>query len=341
MLSTYLKAPFQFEQRDIPVPEIGDDDVLIHIKTCGFCGHELILAKYAAKEWTPFGHEFAGVVDKIGKNVHHLAIGDRVVIETSTFNPTSNAARNGRVDLDGLGNDIINYIGNRDTMGFAEYTAAPASLCVKFEKMSFEEGALIEPMGVAMDLFKTADIRLGDDVLVLGLGPIGLMALQMAKKAGARRIYAADLSTSAKRAKLASEYGANEIIYTDKIDLKTFEFARGGVDKVLLTAPPALIETAAYTMNIGGIIAFIGIAYGDAARVSFDSNLVHHKKIQIRASDAVPALYFPECIDLVESGMIDVASLISQKFHLKDAVKELKYFVEHPETAVKAIMINE
>ena len=154
-----------------------------------------------------------------------------------------------RQDLDGPASEIIDYIGGRETMGFAEYTTAPAALCVKFTTMSFQEGALIEPMGVAMDLFKTADIHLGDDVLVFGLGPIGLMALQMAKKAGARKIYAADLSTAGKRAELAKKFGADEIIFTDKVDIKSYPFARGGVDKVLLTAPPALIETATHTLR--------------------------------------------------------------------------------------------
>ena len=101
MKSTYLKAPFQFEQRDVPVPEVGADEVLIKIKACGFCGHEMIQAKYAATEWTPFGHEFSGIVEKIGENVQNVQVGDTVVIETSTFRPYSDAARNGRVDLDG------------------------------------------------------------------------------------------------------------------------------------------------------------------------------------------------------------------------------------------------
>jgi threonine dehydrogenase-like Zn-dependent dehydrogenase len=264
-----------------------------------------------------------------------------VVVETSTFNPLSDAARNGRVDLDGPAAKIIDYIGGRESMGFAEYTTAPAALCVKFDSMSFVEGSMIEPMGVAYDLFKVAGIELGDDVLVLGLGPIGLMALQMAKKAGARKIYAADLSSCGHRAELAKQFGADEVIFTDKVDIRSYQFARGGVEKVLLTAPPKLIEDATYCMNLGGVIAFLGIAYGPAATVSFDSNLVHHKKIHIRASDAVPALYFPACIDLVESGMIDLKSLVSTTFMLEDTVEGLTEFVKNPQTAGKAIMVTD
>jgi len=338
MISTFLKAPFQFEQRDVPVPQIGPDDVLIKIKACGFCGHDMILAKYAAKDWEPFGHEFSGVIEQVGANVRHLAVGDKVVLETSTFNPLSASSRNGRVDLD---KDIINYMVPRESMGFSEYTVAPASLCVKFEKMSFVEGSMIEPLGVAVDMFKVAEVGLNDDVLVVGIGPIGLMAVQLAKAAGARKIYAAGLSKSPKRAELAKKFGADEVIFTDIDDLRSYAFERGGVDKVLLTAPPSQIEACTHTLNMGGILSFIGIAYGEGVMASFDSNLVHHRKIQIRASDAVPALYFPICIDLVESGKVDLKSLVSHTFRLEDTVASLKAYIEDPKVAVKAVMTNE
>jgi threonine dehydrogenase-like Zn-dependent dehydrogenase len=92
---------------------------------------------------------------------------------------------------------------------------------------------------------------------------------------------------------------------------------------------------------MGGILSFIGIAYGEGAMASFDSNLVHHRKIQIRASDAVPALYFPLSIDLVESGAVDMKSLVSHTFPLKDAVSALKAYIGDPQTALKAVMVNE
>jgi threonine dehydrogenase-like Zn-dependent dehydrogenase len=335
MISAYLKAHYQFELRDIPIPSIGEDDVLIKVKACAFCGHEKILADYAATDWVPFGHEISGIVEKVGRNVRNVGIGDQIVVETSTFNPLSGPSRDGRVDLD---TDVLNYIVPRGEMGFAEYTAVPAALCVKYENMSFVEASMIEPLGVAMDLFKTADIRLNESILVLGLGPIGLMALQLAKAAGAKRIYAADLSNFKKRADIALQFGADEVIFTDQASLADYKFLDGGVDKVLLTAPPSLIEIATHTLRVGGILAFIGIAYGAGAMATFDSNLVHHKKIQIRASDAVPALYFPLCIDLVKSGKIDLKSLVSNVFPLEDTVEGLLNFLNHPETAVKAVM---
>ena len=342
MLSALLKAHNCFKLVEVPIPEIGPGDVLIRVKTCGFCGSEAIAADYGAAEWRPFGHEFAGVVEKVGERVTNVQVGDRVVVESSIFNPLSREARNGRPELDGRDMpDLINYIDFdvRDTMGFAEYTTAPAELCVKFERMSFLEGALIEPMGVAMDLVKTADIQLNDDVLIVGLGPIGLMALQLARRMGARRIYAANRSGGVRRIEMAKQFGADEIICTDKVDLASYPFARGGVDKALITAPPALIAPTTHCMNIGGIVAFLGLAEGDRAMITLDSNILHGKKLQIRSSDAVPALYFPMCIELVESGAIDVRSLVTHTFPLSALPEGLADYLSHHAEGVKAVMV--
>ncbi len=344
MLSAQLKVHNQFRLVEIPVPDVHPGEVLIRVKACGFCGSEAMAADYGAPEWRPFGHEFAGVVEKVGEGVTNVGVGDRVVVESSIFNPLSREARNGHPELDGRDMpDLINYIDFdvRDTMGFAEYTTAPADLCVKFERMSFLEGALIEPMGVAMDLVKTADIRLNDDVLIVGLGPIGLMALQLARRMGARRIYAANRSGGVRRIELARQYGADEIICTDKVDLASYHFERGGVDKALITAPPALIPPTTHCMNIGGIVAFLGLAEGDKAMITLDSNILHGRKLQIRASDAVPALYFPMCIEMVESGAIDVRSLITHTFPLESVPEGLLDYLGHHADAVKAVMVND
>ena len=139
---------------------------------------------------------------------------------------------------------------------------------------------------------------------------------------------------------MALKLGAKDVILTDKQDIREYPFPRGGVDRILVTAPPAVISDAVHLMNLGGILAFIGIAYGEAANFTLDSNVVHHKKMQIRASDAVPALYFPYCIDLVESGQIDLKCLVSHTFTLDNAVEGLLDYINHPRDAVKAIMLG-
>lgn len=338
MKAIYLKAPLQFEQRDVQLRKPGKDEVIVGIRACGFCGHDLILARYAAEDWQPFGHEFSGVVEEIGSDVTNLRVGDRVAIETSTFAFLSEEARNGRPDLD---TDGPSYMDMQHTaMGFSERTVVPACLCVKTDEIPFEQACFLEPMGVSADLAMTADIHLGDDVLVMGLGAIGLMALQMARRSGARKIYAADRSHNRKKLELAKEYGADEIICTDETDLASYPFLRGGVNRVLVTTPPNTIDVATRVACVGGIVAFLGIGYGDRATASFDSNVVHLKKLQIRASNAIPALYFPHCIDLLRAGQVDVTRLITHRFTLDHAADGLKTFVSDKQNAVKAVMLN-
>lgn len=339
MKAMYLKAPNQFELRDVELREPEAGEVIVKVKACGFCGHDKILAGYAAEDWEPFGHEFSGVVEKTGHGVTNVKVGDRVVIETSTFDPLSEAALNGRPDWDTKGPSYMNI--KHTAMGFAERTIVPAVLCVPFEGISDAEACFLEPMGVAADLILTADIHLNDDVLLMGCGAIGLMALQMAKASGARRIYVAEHKHNKKKIELAKKYGADDVILTDETELTDYAFPRGGVDRVLVTTPPKTIGDAVKVTNVGGIVAFLGISYGPAAIVSFDSNVVHLNKLQIRGSNAIPALYFPRCLDLLNAGMVDVKSLITHTFLLDRAAEGITEFLTDKEQAVKAVMLEE
>lgn len=343
MKAAYLKAPRQFEVREVELRPIAEDEVIVDVKACGYCGHDNILASYHAVEWEPFGHEFAGVVSQVGSRVRGLKAGDRVCIETNMFDPLSDCARNGRPDLDTapLGSSFMNLdAGCRGGMGFAEQVIVPGDLCVKFEGLSFEEACMIEPLGVAYDIVKTADIGLNDDVLVFGCGPIGLMAMKLARASGARRIYAAQHAGSRARCELARRYGADEVIFTDQTRLEDYAFERGGVDRVLMTVPPKFMGEALAVMNPGGILSFAGISYNEPT-VCFDSNKVHLDKLQIRGSNAIPALYFPMCIDMVRAGIVELLPLISHRMRLETLPEDLARYYAERETAVKAVMIRD
>lgn len=337
MKAAYIKAPFQFELREVELREIRQDEVLIRVKACGVCGHDLIMASYGAAEWQPFGHEISGIVEKTGINVKNVKAGDKVVLESGTFDRYSDLSRNGRVDLDNKGPNF--WLKDGDTMGFAEYIIVPDEVCVKFDGLTFKETSIIEPMGVSLDLVTTADIKLNDDVLVIGLGPIGLMAVRLAKAMGARKVYGAELSAAAARIELAKRFGADEIICTDQIKLEDYSFARGGVDRVLVTAPPKTIPSAINVSNVGGIVAFLGIDYGPEGNVTFDSNIFHTRKLQLRSSFASPALFFPRCIELIKSGVIDVNAMITHTFKLEELSGGITSFRDDRNNGIKAVML--
>ena len=110
---------------------------------------------------------------------------------------------------------------------------------------------------------------------------------------------------------------------------------------MLVTSPPDTIDVATRICAVGGIVSFLGIGYGEKETFSLNSNVIHGKKLQIRASNAIPALYFPEGIGLLKAGIVDVKPLISHRFALEDAPEALKSFIADRNHGVKAMMVSE
>lgn len=339
MKAAYVKAPFDISLKDVVLRPLKETEVHIQIKACGVCGHDLILMRYGAVESQQFGHEVSGIVLATGALVSNVKAGDRVVLESGTFDRFSSNSRNGRVDLDNKGPNF--WVKDDDNMGFAGEMIVPCECCVVFsENIDYDQAALAEPLGVALDLIKTADIKLMNDVLVLGLGPIGLMAARLAKALGARKVYASELSACEARIALAKKWGVDTVICPDQEKIEDFKFERGGVDRVLVTAPPSTISSALKVCNVGGIVAFLGISYGPDSMITIDSNTVHFNKLQLRASHASPALYFPECLDLISSGTVDTRALITNRFPLESIRESVIAFEADKKNSIKAVMIN-
>ena len=341
MLAAFVRAPFQFELREIPVPTVREGWALVKVEACGICGTDLHIASSTTHrlttkpptEWQGFGHEIAGVVAEVGPGIRHVKEGDRVVLESGSFCGTCELCRNGRVDLCNKG---PNFWSN-DSMGFAEYILAPKECLVPFDGLSFEVACLAEPLGVALDMTYTADIALGNDVLVLGLGPIGLFSIPLARMKGAARIYAVNRS-GGKRADLARRYGADEVILSSETPVEQIPFRRGGVDRALVSASASAVLSAIPVMNYGGIIAFIGIEYGPGAVLSFDANEFHFKKLQLRASHAAPALYFPTCLQLLKDGHVDGQAIISHVMPLERIAEAMTLLREARQEVLKIVI---
>ena len=337
MKAAYIKAPFEIVIQDAPQRSLTETEVRLDIHACGVCGHDLILARYAAAELQQFGHEVVGVITEVGSLVENVKPGDRVVLESGTYDRFSDEARNGRPDLNNRGPNF--WVKGDDNMGFAQSMIAPCECCVKLpDQITDEQAVLVEPMGVALDLSKTADIKLTQDVLVMGLGPIGLMAARMAKLCGASHVYATQFLGSEAKVALAKEWGVDEVIAPDA--LKDFVFPNGGVDHVLVTAHPSVLPDAFDVCNRGGIVSFLAIAYGEDRFVTLDTCYIHDRKLQLRASNASPALYFPECLRMIASGAVDTAALISHRCTLEGLQEAIVDFAKDKKHGVKCVMFN-
>lgn len=338
MRVVYVKAPFQFEIRECAIPEPGEHQVLIDVKACDVCGTDMHAAASEATEFQSFGHEIAGQVVKNGAGAHRFQPGDKVVLESGTFCHVCDNCRNGRPDLCENGLNILN---DYDISGYADYVVVNEQALVPFDGLDFAEAALAEPLGVALDLFYTTGIELNDDVAVVGLGPIGLMALKLAKAAGARNVYAIQRSGRSKaRVELAKKLGATDVIFTSETDLEKYPFPRGGLDKIMVTAAPKVIPDMFKIANYGGIVSFLGIDM-DHGEITFDANAFHFKKLQLRASYASPALWFPRALELLKAKTIDPKDFITQTFKLEEIEAYFKKQRDDSSDVIKMAMVKE
>lgn len=338
MRAVYVKSPFQFDIREIDMPKPGENQVLIEVKACAVCGTDMHTAATDADDFQSFGHEIAGVVVKNGPGSRRFREGDKVIVESGTFCHVCENCRNGRPDLC---TDGISIIDDVEISGYSDYMIVPEQAMVAFEGLDYQEAALAEPLGVAMDLFYTTGIDVNDDVAVVGLGPIGLMAIALAKAAGARNIYAVQHSGRSKaRIELAKKLGATDIILTSETDIFKYPFPRGGLNKIMVTAAPALLPDMMKIAVYGGIIGFLGIDLQNGD-ITFNANEFHFKKLQLRASYAVPALWFPRALELLKAKVVNPKDFITQTFPLE---KIEEYFLKQRDDSsdvIKMVMVKD
>ncbi len=328
MLIAMQKSPEDVILKNEETPKASKGEVQIKVISCGVCGGDL----NPSENYRYFGHEMAGIVTEVGENVTRVKTGDRIVVESTGFCGHCNTCKDGRVDL--CDNAIITSF-----KGFAQYAVVPENNCIILpEDISFKQAAILEPLGVAIDLVKTAEIKFGDHVLIYGTGSIGLMALSIAKHSGATKIYAVLRSHSKRKAEVALKLGADEIIYSDKTDLCGYDFAKKGVDKALITAHNSVIPQALNILNYGGTAAFLG--FGGENNITIDANKFHVRKLSLKGSFAKPGIYLPLAMDLVRSKIIDTNKIITHTAPIEEISKLMYKIGVCKEESIKGVMLN-
>lgn len=335
MKAAFAKAPFNIELRDIPVPKIGPGEVLVKIHTCGVCGTDVHVAeKQAVDEWMSLGHEIGGEIVELGPGVSGFAVGERVVVENSSPCGSCDPCENGDPER------CESFLHLNDQPGMAEFIAAPARSLVRAEGMDYAEIALSEPLTVALHVTKTAAIEFNTDVVVMGPGPIGLMAVKVAKRMGARRVILVGRSRSKARLELGTALGADDIILCDQTDTVSEVLRRcpKGVHHCIVTSTPDSLPGVFDFMKYGGIVAFIGIDWNGPQVITFDANKFHFKKLQLRASHAVPNSFFPIALDMIRREEIDAGRFISHTYPLADVESAITTAAFDKETAIKVMV---
>ena len=262
---------------EAPVPEIGPDDVLIRVNKTGICGTDIHIWNW--DEWaartvpTPLitGHEFAGEIVEIGRNVEGLEIGQRCSGEGHLIGKKSRQARAGKFHLD----PATRGIGVNEQGAFAEYLKLPAFNVVPLpDAIDDEIGAILDPLGNAVHTALSFDL-IGEDVLITGAGPIGIMAAAVARHVGARHVVITDINQD--RLELAARVVDVVPVNVAKQDLREVEGAlrmKEGFDVGLeMSGNQVALDQMVENLVMGGRIALLGIPPGkspvDWSRIVF------------------------------------------------------------------------
>ncbi|XP_050822791.1 sorbitol dehydrogenase isoform X2 [Gopherus flavomarginatus] len=217
-LSVVLHRAGDLRLENRPVPEPGPNEVLLRMHSVGICGSDVHYwqhgrtGDFIVKKPMVLGHEASGTVIKVGSSVTHLKPGDRVAIEPGAPRDIDEFCKIGRYNLSPT---IFFCATPPDDGNLCRYYAHNASFCYKLpDNITFEEGALIEPLSVGIHACRRGGVTLGSKVLICGAGPIGLVCLLVAKTMGAAQVVITDLSTS--RLEKAKEIGADFTIQIKK-----------------------------------------------------------------------------------------------------------------------------
>ena len=308
------------DQITAPVPEIGPDDVLIRVNKTGICGTDIHIwdwDEWAAKTVpVPLitGHEFAGEIVELGKNVTDLTLGQRVSGEGHLIGKHSRQSRAGKFHLDpetkGIG---VNVQG-----AFAQYLRLPAFNAVPLPDVIDDEiGAILDPLGNAVHTALSFDL-VGEDVLVTGAGPIGIMAAAVARHVGARHVVITDLNPDrlALAEKVVSDVVAVNVGEEDLADVVPRLGMKQGFDVGLeMSGNQRALDQMVETMTMGGRIALLGIPPGKSP---VDWSRIVFKAITIKGvygREIFETWY--KMIAMLENGL-DVRNVITHRMSVDD-----------------------
>ncbi|WP_419782109.1 L-threonine 3-dehydrogenase [Maridesulfovibrio sp.] len=277
------KAEEGIWMEEVPVPECGHNDVLIKVKKTAICGTDIHIYNWDnwAQQTIPVpmvvGHEFVGTIEKLGGEVQGLALGDRVSAEGHV---TCGHCRNCRAGKRHLCRNTIGVGVNRPGC-FAEYVCVPAANVFKLnDAISDDVASILDPLGNAAHTALSFDL-VGEDVLITGAGPIGMMAVAIARHAGARHIVITDLNDY--RLELAGSMGATRTVNVSKEKLEDVMAELGmteGFDVGLeMSGSPIAFNDMLDKMNHGGNIALLGILPDNTA---IDWNQVVFKGLKLK-----------------------------------------------------------
>src|SRR5690625_3678787 len=341
MNAAVLNKPLDIKIKQVNVPDPKEDEALIKVHCIGVCGSDVHyyehgkIGRYVVEEPIILGHELAGEVVKIGKNVKNVTVGDRVAVEPGVACGRCDYCKSGRYNLC----PEVVFMATPPVDGaWAEYVTVRSDFLFKLpNNISFEEGALLEPLSVGMHAMNRGKITPADKVLITGLGPIGLLTAQAAKMYGVTEIYVTDVIPF--RQELAKDLGVTAIIDPSKENLKEklTRLTNGQeIDVIIETSgnQGAIAETIDVVKR-GGRIVYVGMPTVDTIPIDF--NTLIDSELDIYGLFRYANTY-PAAIQALTGSNIQIENIITHKYALKDIKEAVEMARNEKDTSIK-IMI--
>lgn len=327
-----MKAAVWYGEKDLRIEDrdlkpMKADEVKVRVAWAGICGSDLheyqegpvFIPVDKEDELTGevapliMGHEFAGVIEEIGSEVTKYKVGDRVAI-----NPTLTHG-NLPEALDTY--DGFSFIGLHGDGGFTKFANAPEKQVYKLpESLSLQDGALVEPMAVAVQAVKESEMLFGDTVAVFGAGPIGLLTIIAAKAAGASKIIVLDLS--ANRLEKALELGATHAVNSGEVDgVKAVrDIVPGGVDVTFEVAGVApTFKASIDATRARGTVVIVSIF---ARPIEWNPIHLTNTGVKLTSTIAYTPTTFQQTVDLMGTGQLKPQGIVTSKIVLDDIVSK-------------------
>jgi L-iditol 2-dehydrogenase len=337
-----MKVAMYYNNNDVrieemPVPSIGDNELMVKVKASGICGSDVMEWYRIKKAPRILGHEITGDVVEIGKNVKKYRIGDRVFVSHHVPCNTCRFCLNNQQTLCHTLHSTNFYPG-----GFAEYLRVPEinvdrGVFVLPKEMSYDEGVFIEPLACVVRGLKTAEIKPGQTVLVLGSGISGLLQIKLAKAWKAGKVLATDVEEY--RLKAAKKFGADAVIHAkDNVPEQVKKHNDGKLaDLVILcTGAPSAVKQALKSVDSGGTILFFAPTE-PGIKIPFPLFDLWNKQIKMVSTYAGGPEDINSAIDLIKSKKVNVVDMISHKLPLSEAAKGFQLVAKAKES-IKVIL---
>lgn len=324
-----------------PIPEIGEEEVLIRVMDCGVCGSDVHyyehgrIGDYVVEKPMVLGHECAGEIAAVGEKVTNVKVGDRVAVEPGYTCGKCEFCKKG---LYNLCPDVVFLATPPYDGAFAQYLKYPADMVFKLpDNMDTVEGALLEPFCVGLHAVQQSGGKLGDSAVILGSGCIGLCTLLALLASGIRKVYVTDVIR--KRLDMAKMLGASEVINAAEQDpeAEIMRLTGGkGADLVFETAGAGITtQQTAHMVKRGGCVILVGMSPNPV--FEYDFGALQNKEAKIHTVFRYRNLY-PAAIEAVSTGKIPLKKIVTDEYDFAHISEALEDSINRKDEMVKAVI---